>query len=107
VHATTAIAPAPAAARRRRVAQPNPLQRLDATVEHAIAADMRLLYGMLVPMLFVCGVILLLVLNPSEWLVAAAVAAELLCLTLIVTKILAMLAETDTPDPAGISPGQA
>lgn len=78
----------------------NPMHHLDQLIDSVIGADMRLIYGMAVPMLLVCGVILALVTSPSYWLVAAAIVAELCCLSLIVTKLMAMLGETDDEQPS-------
>ncbi len=77
----------------RKRAVPDPLHGLDREVERDLGADMRLLYGMLVPILAVCGLIVWLVFARSYWVVAAAVVLELAALGLIVVKLMAMLAE--------------
>lgn len=80
----------------------DPLHDLDVAVESAVGADLRLLYGMLVPVLLVVGLILALVIGRTYWLVAAALIPEIALLLFIVVKILAML---DEPDPDRASTG--
>lgn len=74
----------------------NPLHHLDGTLESLFGTDLRLIYGMAAPMLLVIAVIMALVLTPSYWLVGATVVLELCCLAFVVTKLLAMLDETDS-----------
>jgi len=96
MQATTSVIPD----RSRR----NPFAALDARVERLIGADMRLIYGLGGPVLLLCGVIMLLALTPSEWLVGAAVVLEVAALGLVVTKVLAML---DEPDELDLAPTHA
>jgi len=70
----------------------------DATVERSLGVDVRLLYGMLIPILMVCGLIILLALNPETWLVIAVVLFEAAALGVVVTGFLAMLNEDDDTD---------
>ena len=70
----------------------------DATVERSLGVDARLLYGMLIPILLVCGLIILLALNPETWLVIAVVLFEAAALGVVVTGFLAMLNEDDDTD---------
>ena len=70
----------------------------DATVERSLGVDARLLYGMLIPILMVCGLIILLALNPETWLVIAVVLFEAAALGVVVTGFLAMLNEDDDTD---------
>ena len=70
----------------------------DATVERSLGVDARLLYGMLIPILMVCGLIVLLALNPETWLVIAVVLFEAAALGVVVTGFLAMLNEDDDTD---------
>ena len=67
----------------------------DATVERSLGVDARLLYGMLIPILMVCGLIILLALNPETWLVIAVVLFEAAALGVVITGFLAMLGEDD------------
>jgi hypothetical protein len=68
---------------------------LDETVERLLGADMRLLYGMAVPILMVVGLIILLALNPATWLVAAVVVLEIAALAVVVLGFVGMLDEDD------------
>ena len=70
----------------------------DATVERSLGVDARLLYGMLIPILMVCGLIILLALNQETWLVIAVVLFEAAALGVVVTGFLAMLNEDDDTD---------
>ena len=70
----------------------------DATVERSLGVDVRLLYGMLIPILMVCGLIILLALNPETWLVIAVVLFEAAALGVVITGFLAMLNEDDDTD---------
>lgn len=76
--------------RRRRH---DPLHRLDVSIESLLGVDLRLLYGMLVPMLVILGLVVAVLAVQSYWVVAAAWIVEMAALGLIVTKLLAMLAE--------------
>jgi hypothetical protein len=65
-----------------------------------LGADMRLIYGMLVPILMVCGLIIVLAFSPSAWLVGLIVLFELLGLALVVYGFMVMMrddAEDDEP----------
>ena len=70
----------------------------DDSVERAVGADMRLLYGMLVPILMICGVIVVLALTPTVWLVAFIVALELGALVVVGYGLAGMLGETAGDD---------
>ena len=70
----------------------------DATVERSLGVDARLLYGMLIPILMVSGLIILLALNPETWLVIAVVLFEAAALGVVITGFLAMLNEDDDTD---------
>jgi len=72
----------------------------DATVERSLGVDARLLYGMLIPILMVCGLIILLALNPETWLVIAVVLFEAAALGVVITGFLSMLGEDDDTDVA-------
>ncbi len=95
MHATSSVgipggelAPSP-----RTRTMPDPLRGLDREVERELGADMRLLYGMLGPILVICGVIVGLVFSRSYWVVAGTVVLELAALGLIIVKLMAMLGE--------------
>lgn len=63
----------------------------DAAVERSLGVDARLLYGMAVPILMVCGLIALLALNPETWVVIAVLVLEVCALGVVITGFLAML----------------
>jgi hypothetical protein len=81
----------------------NAFRGFDESVERAVGADMRLLYGMLVPILMICGVIVLLALSPATWLVAIVLVLELAALAVVGYGLAGMLNESpddDAPDGA-------
>ena len=77
-------------------AQHDPLAALDGRLERLLGADMRMIYGLLAPVLLICGVIIVLALKPSSWLVALTVVLELAALAFVVVKLLAMLGDADS-----------
>lgn len=81
-------------------AQPsrNPLARFDGLLDRMIGCDMRLIYGVGMPMLLVCAVIVALAFSPSVWLVAVTIILEFACLGFIVMKLMAMLGEGEEAD---------
>lgn len=78
---------------------PHAFRGLDESVERAVGADMRLLYGMLVPILMICGVIIVLALIPETWVVALIVVLELGALAIVGYGLAGMLDEP--PDDRG------
>jgi protein-S-isoprenylcysteine O-methyltransferase Ste14 len=77
---------------------PSLFRDFDASVERMLGADMRLIYGMLVPILMVCGLIVALAFTPSPWLVGLIVLFELLGLTLVVYGFMVMMRDEDDDD---------
>jgi len=79
----------------------------DRSVERALGADVRLLYGMVVPILMVSGLIVLLALSPQTWLVIAVVLLEIAALGVVATGFAGILndddddGEEDTDQPSG------
>jgi hypothetical protein len=73
--------------------RPNAFRGFDQSVERAIGADMRLLYGMLVPILMICGVIIVLALSPATWLVAVILVIEIGALAVVGYGLAGMLNE--------------
>ncbi len=69
----------------------NPYERFDSSMESWLGADLRLIYGMAVPILMVTGLILLLALNPTTWMVVAVLLLELGACAVVIRGILAML----------------
>jgi hypothetical protein len=73
----------------------------DASVERALGVDVRLLYGMLIPILMVCGLITLLALSPQTWLVITVVLLEIAALGVVVTGFVSLLNDTSDDDSEG------
>ena len=67
-------------------------------MERAVGADMRLLYGMLVPILMICSVIIVLALSPAVWLVATILVLELGALAVVGYGLAGMLNEPADDD---------
>lgn len=67
----------------------------DAAAERTLGVDMRMIYGMLIPILMVCGLIVLLALKPETWLVIAVLLLECAALGVVVTGFLGMLNEDE------------
>jgi hypothetical protein len=72
----------------------------DASVERSLGVDARLLYGMVVPILMICGLIILLALDPQTWLVIAVLLLEVAALGIVITGFVGMLNEDDEDDTA-------
>ncbi|HYB26543.1 MAG TPA: hypothetical protein VEF89_08020 [Solirubrobacteraceae bacterium] len=72
------------------------------SVERALGVDVRLLYGMLVPILMICGLIVLLALTPQTWMVIAVVMLEVAALGVVVTGFVGMLNEDDQDESEGL-----
>jgi hypothetical protein len=70
----------------------------DRSVERTLGVDVRLLYGMTVPVLMVSGLIILLALSPQTWLVIAVLLLEVAALGVVMTGFLGMLNENDEDD---------
>jgi hypothetical protein len=77
---------------------PHAFRGFDESVERAVGADMRLLYGMLVPILMICGVIVVLALTPAVWLVASILVLELAALGVVGYGLAGMLNESPSDD---------
>jgi hypothetical protein len=77
---------------------PNAFRGLDQSIERAVGADMRLLYGMLVPILMICGVIVLLALRPATWLVVIVMVLELGAVAVVGYGLAGMLNEAPDDD---------
>jgi hypothetical protein len=76
----------------------NPFRGFDESVERALGADMRLIYGMAVPILMVCGLIVILALSPATWLVIAVLLMEIALLAVVVLGFVGMLNEEEQDD---------
>ena len=73
----------------------NPFKGFDDSVERTIGADMRLVYGLAVPILMVVGLIIVLALSPATWLVITILLVEVAALGVVLTGFLGMLNESD------------
>lgn len=76
----------------------DPLRHFDDVIESRIGGDLRLIYGMAAPILVVVGLIAVLVLSPSYWLVGAVLVIELACLMFMVVKLMAMLGQPEAEE---------
>jgi hypothetical protein len=74
----------------------------DRSVERVLGVDVRLLYGMVVPILMISGLIVLLALSPQTWLQIAVLLLELAALGVVLTGFVGILndnGEEDTEEP--------
>ena len=71
------------------------LRGFDSAVERGLGADMRLVYGILAPIVMVIGLIVVLALQPATWLVAVVVVAEIGALAVVITGLLGMMSTDD------------
>jgi len=78
----------------------NPFRGFDDSVERAVGADMRLIYGLGAPILLVLGVIVILALSPATWLVIAIVMIEIAALVVVLVGFMGMLNEPDEDEPS-------
>ncbi len=98
---TTPLAPAPTQQIQRpthphRYSADKSRRELDRTLSSMPGGvDLRLILGMLAPMLLVIGLIVSLVQGPTYWLLGLTLAIELCCLGLVVKQALAMMDEPD------------
>lgn len=79
----------------------NPFGGFDESVERAIGADMRLIYGFAVPILMVVGLIVILALSPATWLVISILIVELAALGVVLAGFIGMLGEPGDDEPPG------
>jgi hypothetical protein len=68
----------------------------DESVAQMLGTDMRLLYGMLVPILMIVGLVIMLTQYLAAWLVGAIVIVEIGGLALVVTAILEMMSDDES-----------
>lgn len=83
------MAPTPAQADHHR----HLFQGFDESMTQILGADLRLLYGMAVPITMIVGLIILLALHPAKWIVAVVVVSEVAGLALIVAGLYAMMSD--------------
>lgn len=77
----------------------------DRSVERSLGVDVRLLYGMTIPVLMVSGLIILLALSPQTWMVIAVLLLEIAALGVVMTGFIGMLNEDDEDDTDLSGPG--
>ena len=67
----------------------------DASMTRMLGADLRLLYGIGVPIAMIVGLIIVLAIHPAKWVVGVVVVCEVAGLALIITKLYAMMSDDD------------
>lgn len=72
---------------------------VDRAFQRMLEVDARLLYGFVVPVLAICGLVVLLAFDPSGWLLGLAVVLLVLATLIVVLGIVRMLDEDDAADP--------
>ena len=80
----------------------SPFRAFDQSVERLLGADMRLVYGMALPIMMIVGLIIALALNPAAWLVAVVVVLEIAALAVVVLGFVGMLND-DADDDADLT----
>jgi len=71
------------------------LHGFDESVTNVLGADVRLLYGLAIPILVIIDLIVLLALNPAKWLVGAILLLELAALALVVGALYEMMSDDE------------
>lgn len=80
----------------------NPFLGLDTWLESALGADMRLIYGVAIPMIVVVDLIVLLALSPTAWLVGLLMLVEITALGLVIFAFMKMLDDDHDQDLADL-----
>ena len=80
----------------------NPFRGLDTWLESMLGADMRLIYGVAIPMVVVVDLIVLLALRPTAWLVAILMLVEVAALGLVIFAFMKMLDDDHEQDLADL-----
>ncbi len=70
----------------------------DDSTERILGADMRLIYGIGAPILMVVGLIILLALNPTTWLVVAILVLEVAALGVVVAALFELMRDDEDED---------
>ena len=76
----------------------HPFGGFERGMERVLGADLRLVYGMAMPMLMIIGLIILLALGPTTWLVVGILLLEIAALGVIVTGVFGMMSGDDEDD---------
>jgi len=79
------------------------LRSFDRSISQILGADMRLLYGLAIPILMIVDLIVLLALNPAKWLVAGIVVVELAALALVVVALMEMMSDDENDESPPVS----
>ena len=75
----------------------------DESTERFLGADMRLIYGIAVPILMIIGLIILLALNPTTWLVVAILLLEVAALGVVVAALMELMRDDENEDESALS----
>jgi hypothetical protein len=75
------------------------LRGFDESVTNVLGADVRLLYGLAIPILLIVDLIVLLALDPTKWLVGAIVLVELAALGLVIGALFELMSDPDEDEP--------
>jgi hypothetical protein len=73
----------------------HPFRGFDQSTTRLFGADLRLLYGMAVPILMIIGMIILLALSPTTWLAIAILLLEITALGIVLSGLFGMLDEDE------------
>jgi len=73
----------------------HPFRGFDQSTIRLFGADMRLIYGMGVPILMIIGMIVLLALSPETWLVVTILLLEITALGVVLSGLFGMLDEEE------------
>ena len=76
----------------------HPFRGFDESTIRLFGADMRMLYGMGVPIAMIIGLIVLLALSPTTWLVVAILLLEITALGIVLSGLFGMLDEHDADE---------
>jgi uncharacterized protein (DUF2267 family) len=101
--------PQPASPRTRATTAPHhwvfgAYQAVDRTLQRLFEVDARLLYGFVVPVLAISGLVVLLAADPTNWLLGLAVVLLLVASLIVVLGVVRMLGEDDATADRGSSP---
>jgi len=76
----------------------HPFRGFDESALRLFGADLRLIYGMSLPILMIIGLIVLLALSPATWLVIALLLLEITALGIVLSGLFAMLDEDENDE---------
>jgi len=73
----------------------HPFRGFDKSAIRLFGADLRLIYGMSVPIMMIIGLIILLALTPAMWLVIAILLLEITAFGIVLSGLFGMLDEDE------------